>query len=147
MRIYADLDGTLCDTPEGVDHDSADDLLAKCKPKARALQHLLDAHSLGHDVGIVTARGHHVQHPTFQQLRAWLGDLGDVIPVYFRRRLIFDWTHYVPDKEHHLRRQRVDVYVGDRPEDRAAALRAGARFLWAHEFEQYGLTALREVTA
>lgn len=145
MRVFSDLDGTLCHTPAGIDYDDAAQLLAHCRPRPAAIQELVAAHRLDHDVGILTYRGAHVADTTHQQLAAWLGDV-DLV-VEHRPRLLFDWAHYVPDKEAILRRHQVDVYIGDRCEDRAAALRAGARFIWDRDWEAHGLRALRLVSA
>lgn len=147
MIIFFDLDGTLCDTPTGIDHEDANALLAQCKPRPRVLQRIQQLAALGHRLGIVTQRGHQVRLTTYQQLWSWLGELTDDLHVHHRTRLIFDWTFYVPDKEAALRKEHAEIYVGDRLEDKAAALRAGAVFLWAHEFEAHGLASLREVAA
>lgn len=145
VMVVLDWDGTVCDTPEDVDHDDASDLLARCQPRPAVVQRIREILGLGHDVAVVTGRGPHVAHATRAQADAWLQDLSPRLQLVHRPRLVFDWRHYVQDKERSIRDLRGDVYIGDRPEDRAAALRAGARFLWAHEFEAHGLVALRSV--
>lgn len=147
MNVWFDLDGTLCDTPSDIDHDDAASILARCQPRLRALARVLEVMRMGHGVGIITGRGAHIAAATREQLQAWLGHQSPAVAIVHRPRLVFDWSHYVADKETQLRRHGVDVYVGDRNEDRAAALRAGAAFLWAHDFERDGLMALRKVPA
>ena len=144
MRIFFDVDGTLCHTRK-VDFDDPQGLLSACTPRPAALQELLAAHRLGHDVGILTYRGPHVAETTRAQLRSWLGAVAEDLVVEHRPSLAFDWSHYIPDKEAVLRRHGVDVYVGDRSEDRAAALHAGAAFIWDRDWEAHGLRALHLV--
>ncbi|MFA5943705.1 MAG: HAD family hydrolase [Candidatus Thermoplasmatota archaeon] len=143
MNILFDLDGTLCDTPAGVDYDDPASLLGACTPRARVLERLHDLAALDHNLGVVTARGPHVSDITKAQLRRWLGPLAERLVVRHRPRLTFDWGDYVVDKQRSIRELGCDVYVGDRAEDKAAALRAGALFLWDHEFEATGLLSLR----
>ncbi|MHB1262064.1 MAG: HAD family hydrolase [Thermoplasmatota archaeon] len=147
MNILFDVDGTLCTTPRDVDHDDPASLLAKCLPRRRVLDRLHDLAALDHSLGVVTARGPHVADITKAQLNAWLGPLAKRLVVRHRPRLLFDWSHYVSDKQRSIKDLDGDVYVGDRAEDQAAALRAGARFLWDHEFEANGLLSLRTVLA
>lgn len=148
MIILFDWDGTLCETPPGIDYDDEPSLLARCSPRIRGLEHVRAAAAAGHQVGVVTARGPHVANATRAQLQAWLPDIvQSLVGVHHRPRLVFDLRHYVADKEASIRQLGGQVYVGDRDEDRAAALRAGARFLWDHQWEQHGLRLLpREVT-
>ena len=145
MKIYFDLDGTLCDTPSDANWEDSADLARRCKPRQRMLERIVELRAMGHRVGIVTARGLHCRVDTRQQLIAWLGPLGAAMPILHRPRIDFSWEHYIDDKTAALKRERADVYVGDRSEDRAAALRAGARFLWDHQFHDHGITQLREV--
>ena len=145
MNICFDLDGTLCDTPSDANWEDSSDLARRCRPRPRMLQRLVEVRTMGHRVGIVTARGPHCRVDTRQQVIEWLGPLGAAMPIALRPRIDFSWEHYIDDKATALRRLRADVYVGDRAEDRAAALRAGARFLWDHQFHDHGITQLREV--
>lgn len=150
MIVLFDLDGTICDTPAGVDYDDPASLLALCKPRPRVLERMHDLVAMGHQLGVVTARGPHVADISKAQLNAWLGPLAKLFIVRHRPRLLFDWGHYVADKQrsiHELAAGQDAVYVGDRAEDKAAALRAGARFLWDHEFEARGLLDLRPAVA
>lgn len=56
MRIWFDLDGTLCDTPDDIDHDDAQAILARCTPRPQALAHVKELLRLGHGIGIITGR-------------------------------------------------------------------------------------------
>lgn len=147
LRVFFDLDGTLCHTPEDIDHDDVRALIDRCTPREQAIAKVRELHALGHQLGIITGRGPHVRAATTAQLHAWLPEIAADIIVHHRPRLVFDWHHYIGDKEHVMRLEAVDVYVGDRAEDKAAALRAGARFVWDHTFEAHGLTGLRQVVA
>jgi phosphoglycolate phosphatase-like HAD superfamily hydrolase len=141
MNVISDLDGTLCNTPPGIDYDDPEQLLARCTPRLEVLQRFTALHP-EHRLSVVTARGRHVAHASRQQLQAWLPALGEDLRVYHRPRLLFDARHWVNDKAAQIRQLEGRVYIGDRPEDRAAALRAGARFLWDWEFEAHGLGRL-----
>lgn len=146
MRIFFDLDGTLCHTPEGTNYDDVGALVAACTPRLDVLTRVREAYELGHDLGILTARGAHVREATTRQLEAWLGPIAAELSVHHRPRLTFSWKHYVDDKQKLLELEAVDVYVGDRHEDRVAAARAGCRFLWDYELQRHGLAALRRPT-
>lgn len=140
MIVGLDWDGTVCETPRDVDVDDVEDLLAKCRPRPRMIERIAELHAGGHVLDVVTARGPHVRPATELQIAEWLTPLGvQLRSVHHRPRLVFDYSDYVPDKTHRLRQLKTDVYVGDRAEDMAAALRAGARFLWFNELEENGL--------
>lgn len=145
MIIVFDLDGTLCDTPEGTDYDDVADLLAKCRPRAAVLERVRELARLGHDLAVVTARGPHVAAATKQQLHQWLA--GVELVVRHRPRLDFGWQHYVSDKEAQYRQLGAHITVGDRAEDKAAGLRAGCRFVWDWEFETHGIVTMRPSAA
>lgn len=137
-RFAFDLDGTLCDTPAGVDYDDHADLVAKCTPRVRALRLVAEALRDGHAVAIVTARGPHVAAATTLQVASWLPLHGSSITVYHRPAVTFDWNRYVEDKATALLDFRADVYVGDRVEDVAAARRARVRFGSPSAWERLG---------
>lgn len=137
MIILTDWDGTVCITPPGTNYEDVDELLARCTPRLRVIERLAAAAAAGHQVGIVTARGQHVATATRQQAAAWLPDV-ELVGMRHRPRLVYDQVHYVPDKERAIRDLRGALYIGDRTEDRAAALRAGARFAWDWEWERHG---------
>jgi phosphoglycolate phosphatase-like HAD superfamily hydrolase len=141
MIIALDLDGTLCNTPEGINYEDEAEILARCTPRYGVIARVLELHALGHDLAVVTARGPQVANATKRQLRDWLGDLNLV--VRHRPRIDFSWQHYVADKEEQFRKLGADICIGDRPEDKAAALRANAHFLWDWEFETHGIVQLR----
>lgn len=143
MLIGLDWDGTVCQVPVGTDMDNATQLLAVCTPRPGVVRRIREAAGLGHTFCVVTARGPHTAQATRAQLDAWLPDLSPHIQVRHRPRLVWDYRDWIPDKQRSLRDLKVDVYVGDHNEDRAAALRAGCRFLWDHEFELHGLVSLR----
>ncbi len=138
MIIGWDVDGTLCDTPANVDYDDEASLLAGCKPRIPMLMRVGELAACGHVMDVVTARGPGVQNATLAQLGAWLPDV-QFRHVHHRPRLVFDAKHYVQDKADSLRRLGTEIYIGDRHEDRAAALTAGARFLWHWQVEARGL--------
>lgn len=145
LRIFFDLDGTLCDTPADIDHDDVRDLIDRCTPRQAALLRLRQVHALGHKVGIITGRAPYVRAATAHHLAQWLPGLHHDLVVHHRPRLAFDWRLYIEDKERLLRLEGADIYIGDRDEDQAAALRAGCRFVRASDFEAHGLTSLRTV--
>lgn len=142
MIVGLDWDGTCSHTPHGIDMDDAQALLAHCRPNQAVLDRCVELSLGGHELVVITARGPHVAHATAAQVDEWIHEAGgQVRHIRHRPRLLFDMSHYVPDKEASLRELGVEIYIGDRREDRAAALRAGARFLWPHQLVEHGLAA------
>lgn len=138
-----DIDGTLCRTAPGTDYEDPASILASCTPIAAAVRALQSAAADGHDIVLVTARGPLAREVTIQQAHDWLGAAAARVKVATRPTLIFDFSRMAAEKEVALRRLGVDVYVGDRPEDQEAALRAGARFVHADRVHAFGYAALR----
>lgn len=126
LRLAFDLDGTLFDVSPGISYDHAEKIRQHSTPHERACDLARAAAAGGHYTTYVTGRTEPVRQVTQWQLdqvrlpgplhmqRAWRGD--DVMTTY---------------KADVLRRQHIDLYVGDTVHDANAAALAGVPFLHA----------------
>jgi len=142
-HIAFDIDGTICHTRPGTNHDDPADLLRNCVPFQDATSKIRNLILQGrHEVSFHTARPFATQEVTLQQLRDWIHPSIQWLQISSRQRFQFNWENYVPDKAFSLRNRRANHYIGDLEQDQEAAQQAGATFQWAIDFRRTGIKSL-----